>query len=85
MGAATESPAPEVDTFSLTVDLGDERVVIKVDYPKGRGVAAVAALSKMGSNAGLIGLLDAMRGDPSVDAKIDELGLVFDDEDDDED
>lgn len=78
---ATENPT--IDNFSMNVDFENGlQVGISVTFPKGNGMAVIHAFQKLGQQAGLIGLLEALSYDQSVQEKLDELGLSVDGDED---
>ncbi|QNJ56022.1 hypothetical protein SEA_RASPUTIA_132 [Microbacterium phage Rasputia] len=77
---------PTIDTFSLNVDFANGRKVeISVKFPKGNGMAAIHAFERLGTQQGLVSLLEALSYDQSVQKTLDEAGLTIVDEDFDDD
>ena len=71
----------ESTSFDISVTLATgESVVITVAYPVNQGILAIQALSQVAEAKYLQGLLSALRADPSVKAKLEELHLGFEDE-----
>lgn len=85
---ATTAVDPTIDTFAMAVDFKNGlKVDIEVKFPKGNGIAAIHAFQRLGSQEGLIGLLEALSYDQSVQERLDSLGLAIeqDEEEDDPD
>lgn len=73
----------ETSQFELEINFEHgEEVKIVCTYPKGKAIAAIHALRKMGTTQGIAGLLKANQDDPSVAESLVKAGISFDDDDD---
>lgn len=74
----------ETTEFEISIETSEgERVVVNVKFPKDRALIAIQALAKFGEPEYITGLLGVNRDDPSVAAKLAEMHLGFDDDEDD--
>jgi hypothetical protein len=82
MMAGVKAPVDE-ESFEVNIDFNDGPiVVIQVRYPRGQAVKGIQALSAAAETERITGLFHALRHDPSVRARLDELHLGFDDDED---
>jgi hypothetical protein len=77
-----------MESFDLNIryDKADANVKITVEYPDNQAIAAINALRRVAEDDYIMGLMSALKDDPSVQSRLHAAGLdIADDEDWDDD
>jgi hypothetical protein len=72
------------DKFDLDLKFGEDLLVtVSVEYPRDKGAFALQGLREVGSEKYIVGLLDALKGDPTIDEVLAQFADEYDDDGDD--
>ena len=72
------------EEITITFTYDDHKVEVTSKYPEGQVLSGIAALVEAGENKVVSNLLYGFRDDPHVAARLEEMGVEFGEEDDDD-
>jgi len=72
------------EEINVRFEYGDHEVVVTATYPEGQVLSGISALVEAGENKVVSNLLYEFRDDPQVAERLDQMGVDFADEEDDD-